>query len=370
MGDTKRYWVAFNRVLGIGPVRLRGLLDAFGDLETAWNASEVELRQAGLDARSLANLMQARERMDLNEELDRIHAQGFHLITWEDEAYPSRLLEVDAPPPVLYVWGEITPQDRWAAAVVGTRRPTAYGIAVARDLAAVLAAGGVTVVSGLARGIDAAAHQAALEVGGRSIAVLGSGLDRIYPPENRRLAERISQSGAVVSDYPLGTAPESGNFPPRNRIISGLSMAVVIVEAGEGSGALITADFAVEQGREVFAVPGSIFQGPSRGTNLLIRSGARPLVALEDVLEALNLEAVARQEAVSEALPQDDDEARVLAALTSEPVHVDEVQARCGLPASQVSASLAMLELKGRARQVGGMQYVRAREAPAEYRVE
>jgi DNA processing protein len=368
--ELRGYWVAFNRVVGIGPVRFRALLDVFGDLETAWNAPEGELRAAGLDARALANLFEARERMDPEQELNKVLAQGYHVITWEDEAYPSRLLEVDAPPPVLYAWGEVTPQDRWAAAVVGTRRPTPYGVAVARDLGAVLAGGGVTVVSGLARGIDATAHQAALEAGGRTIAVLGSGLDRIYPPENRRLAEAIAGSGAVVTDYALGTAPESGNFPPRNRIISGLSMAVVIVEAGEGSGALITADFALEQGREVFAVPGSIFQRTSRGTNLLIRSGARPLVAVEDVLEALNLEAVARQEAVSEALPQDETEARVLAALTSEPVHVDEVQARCGLPASQVSASLAMLELKGRARQVGGMQYVRAREAPAEYRVE
>jgi DNA processing protein len=370
MVESRRYWVAFNRVMGIGPVRLRALLDAFGDLETAWNASEEELRDAGLEARPLASLIQTRGQIDLDAELSKIDALGSRVITWEDESYPSRLLEIDAPPPVLHVWGEITPQDRWAAAVVGTRRPTPYGIAVARDLAAVLAAGGVTVVSGLARGIDATAHQAALEAGGRTIAVLGSGLDRIYPPENRRLAEQIAQSGAVVSDYPLGTAPESGNFPPRNRIISGLSMAVVIVEAGEGSGALITADFAVEQGREVFAVPGSVYQRASRGTNQLIRSGARPLVALEDVLEALNLESVARQDAVSEALPQDDAEARVLAALTSDPVHVDEVQARCGLPASQVSASLAMLELKGRARQVGGMQYVRAREAAAKYRVE
>jgi DNA processing protein len=233
-----------------------------------------------------------------------------------------------------------------------------------------LAAGGVTVVSGLARGIDALAHRAALDAGGRTIAVLGSGLDRIYPPEHRQIAEAISRSGAVLTDYPMGTAPEATNFPPRNRIISGLAMVVVIVEAGVGSGALITADFAAEQGREVFAVPGSIYQPASRGTNLLIRSGAKPLVALEDVLEALNLDVVARQEAVSEAMPQDETEARILGALSSEPIHVDEVQARCGLPAAQVSASLALLELKGQARQVGGMQYVRARESRAVYRVE
>jgi DNA processing protein len=348
---------------------LRGLLDAFGDIETAWNASEQELRAAGLDARPLASLVAARAVMNLDEELDRVESQGYHVLTWEDEGYPSRLTEIDTPPPVLYVWGELAPQDRWATAVVGTRRPTAYGTEVAQDLAAVLATGGVTVVSGLARGIDVLAHQSALEAGGRTIAVLGSGLDKIYPPEHRRIADAIAGAGAVITDYPMGTPPEAANFPPRNRIISGLAMVVVIVEAGVGSGALITADFAAEQGREVFAVPGSIYQRASRGTNSLIRSGARPLVALEDVLEALNLDVVARQEAVSEAMPQDETEARVFEALSNEPIHVDEIQARCGLPAARVSASLAMLELKGQARQVGGMQYVRARESRVEYRV-
>jgi DNA processing protein len=370
VGDQRRYWVGFNRVIGIGPVRLKALLEAFGDAETAWHASADDLRAAGLDQRCLRGLLEARDTLDLDDELARIERLGYRLLTWEEADYPERLREIPAPPPVLYLWGDLRPQDRWAAAVVGTRRPTAYGTAVARDLAAVLAASGVTVVSGLARGIDIIAHQSALEAGGRTLAVLGSGLDRLYPPEHRHLAERIAGGGAVLSDYPLGTAPEAGNFPPRNRIISGLALAVVIVEAGEGSGALITADFAGEQGREVFAVPGSIYSRASRGTNRLIRSGARPLVAFEDVLEALNLDVVIRQEEVSQALPEDETEAKILAALSSEPVHVDELQARCGLPAAQISASLAMLELKGRARQVGGMHYVRAREPRADYQVE
>jgi DNA processing protein len=370
VGDQRRYWVGFNRVIGIGPVRLKALLEAFGDAETAWHASTEDLRAAGLDQRCLRGLLEARDTLDLDDELARIERLGYRLLTWEEADYPERLREIPAPPPVLYLWGDLRPQDRWAAAVVGTRRPTAYGTAVARDLAAVLAASGVTVVSGLARGIDIIAHQSALEAGGRTLAVLGSGLDRLYPPEHRHLAERIAGGGAILSDYPLGTAPEAGNFPPRNRIISGLALAVVIVEAGEGSGALITADFAGEQGREVFAVPGSIYSRASRGTNRLIRSGARPLVAFEDVLEALNLDVVIRQEEVSQALPEDETEAKILAALSSEPVHVDELQARCGLPAAQISASLAMLELKGRARQVGGMHYVRAREPRADYQVE
>ncbi len=370
MGHQRRYWVGFNRVTGIGAVRLRALLDAFGDLETAWQASPSELRAVGLDQRSLQGILQARESLDLDQELLRIEAKGYRVVTWEDHDYPPRLLEIEAPPPVLYVWGELRPEDRLAVAVVGTRRPTAYGLAVTRDLAGLLAGSGVTVVSGLARGIDAAAHRAALEAGGRTLAVLGSGLDRIYPPENLRLAEAVGGAGAVLTDYPLGTAPEAGNFPPRNRIIAGLSLAVVIVEAGEGSGALITADFGAEQGREVFAVPGSIYSRASRGTNALVRAGARPLVSPEDILEALNLDAIVRQEAVSQALPDDPTEASVLEALSAEPVHVDELTARIGLPPAQISASLAMLELKGRARQVGGMHYVRVREPGLPYRVE
>ncbi|MEW6567544.1 MAG: DNA-processing protein DprA [Chloroflexota bacterium] len=370
MGDQRRYWVGFNRVTGIGAVRLRALLDAFGDLEAAWHAPLIDLQAVGLDQRCVQGILEARETMDLDEDVRKIEASGYRLVTWEDADYPSRLLEIDAPPPVLYVWGALEPQDRLAVSVVGTRRPTAYGMAAARDLAGLLASSGVTVVSGLARGIDAVAHRAALEAGGRTLAVLGSGLDRLYPPEHRRLAEAVAGSGAVLTDYPLGTAPEAGNFPPRNRLIAGLSLAVVIVEAGEGSGALITADFAAEQGREVFAVPGSIYSRASRGTNELLRAGARPLVSPEDVLEALNLDAIVRQEAASQALPEDRTEAQVLEALSAEPVHVDELTARIGLSPSQISASLAMLELKGRARQVGGMHYVRVREPGPEYRVE
>jgi DNA processing protein len=209
-----------------------------------------------------------------------------------------------------------------------------------------------------------------LEAGGRTLAVLGSGIDNIYPPEHRQLGERIMGSGAVLSDYPLGTRPEPGNFPPRNRIISGLALVVVIVEAGESSGALITAEFAADQGREVFSVPGSIYSPASRGTNRLIQSGARPLLSADEVLEALNLDVLSRQETVSEALPEDETERRLLQALSAEPLHVDELGALCRLPVSQVSASLAMLELKGRVRQVGGMHYVRAREPRAEYRVD
>jgi DNA processing protein len=356
--------------LGIGPVRIKKLLNAFGDLELAWNASRGELQSAGLGRKAIQALLDTRTRLDLDRELARIDRFGFHILTWEDEAYPVRLREIHAPPPMLYVWGEVRDEDRWAVGVVGTRRATPYGKAIARDVATTLAVNGVTVVSGLARGIDSIAHQAALDAGGRTIAVLGSGLDQLYPPEHRKLAKSIATQGAVISDYPLGTRPEPKNFPPRNRIISGLSLVVVVVEAGGSSGALITADFAIEQGRDVFAVPGDIHRPASSGTNRLIRLGAHPLLTPDDVLEALNLELIARQELVPPKAPEDETERCILEALSSEPLHIDELQQRCGLPISQITASLSMLEIKGRARQVGGMHYILAGEVRAPYRVE
>ena len=369
-GDQKRFWVGFNRVQGIGPARLENLLNEFGDIEAAWNASAIDLEKAKLSPRYVQALLDTRETLDLDEEMESIEEAGFHVVTWHDEEYPERLRETGAPPPVLYIWGQLEMRDRWAAAIVGTRKPTPYGRTVTQDLAAALAVNGVTVISGLARGIDGIGHQAALKAGGRTIAVLGSGLDEVYPPEHRNLAEKIAQCGAVVSDYPLGTRPEGRNFPPRNRIISGLSLAVVIVEAGEGSGALITADFAAEQGRELYAVPGSLYSKASRGTHALLLSGARPLTSVDDLLEGLNLDLVARHEQAEQELPEDEKERSVYKALTSDPIHVDEIQLRCGLPVSEVTATLALLELKGRVKQVGGMQYIRTREARAGYRVE
>ncbi len=370
MGDALRYWVGFSCVHGIGAARISLLRRFFGDLETAWHATADEYARAGLGPKTIEALIETRQRLDLDEELRRIDRMGFRVVTIEDEAYPTRLLEIDAPPPVLYLWGEVAEADRWAVAVVGTRRPSRYGRSVAGEIGRELAASGLTVISGLARGIDGIAHQAALEAGGRTVAVLGSGLDVIYPPEHRGLAAKIARQGAVISDYALGTKPEGRNFPPRNRIISGLSMAVVIVEAGESSGALITADFAVDQGREVFAVPGDITRRSSRGTNALIQAGAHPWLGVQDALEILNLEMMAVQTEASETLPEDDIERTLLEILGRDPLHVDEIRARSQLTSAQVNAGLAMLELKGRARQVGGMHYVRLREAGLPYRVD
>mgnify|MGYP001571846602 FL=1 len=367
-GDVK-YWIGFNLVSGIGPVRVRSLVQTFGGIEAAWKAPAEELRRVGLGEKLVQRLVEARSALDLANELGRVQQLGMQVLPMDDPQYPARLKEIESPPLVLYLSGQLVPQDEWAAAIVGTRRATPYGKAVTAELAGGLAASGVTVVSGLARGIDGIAHQAALEAGGRTLAVLGSGLDHIYPPEHRNLAHSIASNGAVLSDYPLGTSPEGGNFPARNRIIAGLSLAVIVVEAGESSGALITADFAAEQGRDVFAVPGRIYDRASRGTNRLIAAGAFPVTTVDDILEVLNLESVTAAAPREPSLPKDATERKVLEALSGDPVHIDELRERCEIPIAELTACLSMLELRGQARQVGGMHYVRAHEPRAAYRV-
>ena len=367
MSDPRRFWVGFNLVKGIGAARLRALLDYFGDVQIAWQAPLEALQAAGLSARLAEAVINTRRSLSIDQVWDRILSQGIRVLTWEDDGYPRLLKEIDQPPPVLYVRGEVLPEDEWAVAVVGTRRITGYGRQVTVDIGAALARSGLTVVSGLARGVDAAAHQSTLDAGGRTLAVLGSGVDRIYPPEHRRMAEQIITQGAVISDYPPGTPPEAANFPPRNRIISGLARAVIVVEAGKRSGALITATFAAEQGREVFAVPGNITAPQSKGTNYLVQQGARPLLEVRDVLETLDMAMVKEQRNARAILPTDAIEAHIYSVLGQEPVHVDEIRARANMPIEKVSAALVMMELKGMVRQVGGMNYVAVHEEQGDY---
>ena len=368
--DDKKYWVGFNLIKGIGAVRMQALLSYFGDLESAWKADQAGLAEAGLGSKLIERVVQARASVDLEKIWVGIEKQGIKILTWQDAGYPARLKEIDQPPPVLYLRGEYLPDDLFAVAIVGTRRVTAYGRQITEEIAAFLAANGITVISGLARGVDAIAHQAALKAGGRSIAVLGSGVDKIYPPEHRALAEQMMARGALISDFAVGTPPDASNFPPRNRIISGLSLAVVVIEAGETSGALITAEFAAEQGREIFAVPGSILAPQSKGTNKLIQNGALPLLSASDLMQALNLTRMGEQKSARKILPADETEARVLGLLSAEPLHVDEIRNQAGLPIEKVSATLALMELKGMVRQVGGMNYVAVREEQADYRLD
>ena len=266
------YWLAVSRVKGIGPARFKLLLDAFGTAEVAWDASPAEWQRAGVDARAAAAFEQQRRRIVPEAEIERLVKLRVGVVRVSDPQYPRLLREIPLPPPILYVRGTLTAEDDWAVAIVGTRRATTYGKRVTERLAGELARQRVTVVSGLARGIDTHAHTAALEAGGRTVAVLGCGPDLVYPPENAKLAARIVEQGAVVTEFAPSTQPDAGNFPARNRLISGLALGVLVTECPEDSGALITARFAGEHGRDVFAVPGNITSRSSAGANRLIRT--------------------------------------------------------------------------------------------------
>ena len=356
--DESKYWVGFHRVPYIGPTRIDRLVRHFGDLGRAWGAPVGELRRV-LDERATESLLATRATLSLDDEMGRIERAGITVVTRASAEYPRLLAEIPAPPSVLYVKGEIIPEDAVAVAIVGTRRLTSYGREVAARLAGDLAAAGVTIVSGLARGIDGIAHHAALRAGGRTIAVLGSGVDVVYPPEHHNLAGQIVEGGALVSDYAPGRKPDAQNFPARNRIISGLSLGVIVVEAPTRSGALITTDFAADQGREVFAVPGNILSPASSGCHRLLRDGARIITSADDVLEDLNLGRRKEQAAVQQALPLDDQERKVLALLTAEPQHIDEIAAAANMPIAAVSSTLVTMELKGLLRHAGAQHYAR-----------
>ncbi|GIK42773.1 MAG: DNA processing protein DprA [Chloroflexota bacterium] len=370
MTDNLGYWVGFSKVPGIGPARLRSLLDYYGDVALAWQADPGELRAIGLDRRSVENLVKVRSELNLEAELEKLNKLNISVFTWDNPDYPKLLRPISDAPLVLYVRGSLLPEDEWAVAVVGTRQATAYGKECTQFLVNGLAKNGITIVSGMAYGIDTQAHQTALAAGGRTIAVLGCGVDIIYPAENKKLGQAIIEHGALVSEYPLGTNPESGNFPRRNRIISGLSLGVLFVEGTTQSGARITTDFALEQGRDVFAVPGSILRQSGSGPNYLIQNGAKLVTQVNDILEELNLTMVAQHVEARAIIPENDLEALLLKQLSTEPVHVDDLGQVAGLSAAEVASALTLMELKGMVRQVGGMNYVVARETGAEYTLE
>jgi DNA processing protein len=400
--DERAYWVMLSMATGIGPVRFQRLLEICGGARGAWEASDLELAAAGLERRTADSLRRLRQRTSPDAVGRRLAQLGIRALTLLDDDYPSNLRQVADAPPVLFVRGRLLADDGLAVALVGTRRATPYGRAVAERLARDLVTAGVTIVSGLAKGVDTAAHQAALDAGGRTLAVLGNGLDQVYPPENGALARRIAEAGrgalvsefapggrtvavlgngldqvyppengalarriaeagrgALVSEFAPGVPPDAVNFPRRNRIISGLSRATLIVEAGERSGALITADFALEQGREVVAVPGSIFNAMSVGTNQLLRQGATPVTSAQEVLDIIGASAQAATTMAHDLPEGSPAEAMVWRALTGEPRHGDELARTLGLSSGEVAAALAMLELKGLARQVGSMLYTR-----------
>lgn len=359
--QEKVCWLGWQIVLPGLAKRIWNLVERFGSARAAWRASEQDLVETGGFSRDTAEaLVRRRAEVDLEAALARLEKSNIKYVQFNDSGYPEMLRRIFDPPPGLFVQGTLPPADGLAVAIVGSRRPTPYGLAVAEKIAGELAQAGIIVVSGMARGIDSSAHQGALVAGGTTIAVLGCGVDVVYPRENQRLMEKIISAGAVVSEYPPGTTPEPWHFPVRNRIISGIAKATVVVEAGERSGALITADCALEQGRDVLAVPGNISSPLSRGPNRLIKQGARLVENVADILEEIGVSSLFKPQAgKTPVFPRlTDGEKAVYHLLSHEPAHLDELISRSGLPAQEVLAGLMFLEIKGLVRQMPGKFYV------------
>lgn len=353
------YWVALSRVSGIGYGRLRLLQTHFGSLERAWGASQQQLCNAGLDQHLAAHLCRSRESLSPESELAGLAHSGVEAYTLNDPRYPPLLAQAPDAPPVLYVRGRLPTTDCVLLAMVGTRRPTAYGRQATTELVEGLVSSGIITVSGLARGIDTMVHRETLDRGGTTIAVLAAGLDAVYPAENLSLARRILASGALLSEHPPGVKLRKENFLRRNRIMSGLSRGTIVVEAGEHSGALATARNALDQNRDVFAVPGSIFSPESRGTNRLIQRGeARLVLSPVDVLSEYGLDSSMSPARPTPALQADAMQVRLLAAMGTSPIHCDELARRLDASSQDVSAALTLLELQGVVQNVGAMQYV------------
>jgi DNA processing protein len=357
-------WIALSRVPGLGCVNFKKLAEHFDDPTEAFSApAEALAKIQGLDPNVIDGLRHFSAWAEMRAEVTSAEKAEIKIVPFTDAIYPVRLRLIADPPPLLYVKGEIRNQDERAVAVVGSRSASDYGRRVARDLSRGLASLGFTVVSGMARGIDGAAHEAALNAGGRTIAVLGSGVDRAYPPEHDKLYRRISENGAVISEFPLGTRPVAFNFPVRNRLISGLSLGVVVVEATEKSGSLITAALALEQGREVFAVPGEVGASRSRGAHQLIRQGARLVETVNDIMEEIAPQLSARvanaENAPRRVLPQHlgDEFQKIFALFQERSLQIDEVIETSGCSPSRVSEILLELELLGYVKQLPGKKY-------------
>lgn len=350
-------------VPGIGPARVRSLVGRFRSASAILQATTAALcRVDGIDQVLAEAIRHAPAENSAEQQLTRLDKHHARLITFWDDDFPSALKSIDDAPVVLFIKGELRASDKFSIAIVGTRQPTTYGTMVTERFAADLVARGLAIVSGLARGVDTIAHRAALKAGGRTIAVLGSGLDVIYPPENRRLVEELSDHGAVISEYFFGAKPDATNFPRRNRIIAGLTLGTLVIEAGETSGALITASMALEQGREVFAVPGSIFSAKSVGAHRLIQEGARLVHTADDVLSELTAQLELFGKASQPRTPLaglSAAEQRLYDLLTHEPVHIDALARQANLPSAQVLSTLLQLEFKNGVKQLPGKMFVR-----------
>lgn len=356
-----RSWFRLSK-LELAPRKAADLVERFGSPEGIFTASETELRNIeGLTPRAIEKLISP-EPAKLDEEFTSLQESGISMLTLQDEDYPSNLKQIHDPPIVLYVRGELRESDRFSVAIVGSRRASIYGKSMAEKIAKDLCNHGITITSGGARGIDAAAHKGALSVGGRTIAVLGCGIDVDYPSEHKVLFNQIAETCAVISEFPPGTRPEGWRFPARNRIVSGISMGVLVIQAPTNSGALITARYAAEQGKDVYAIPGNVDDIRNEGCHALIRDGAVLVTSSDDVLQEIGVSPGAPQKSqLSLAFDSLDPEERKLVELLSlQPKHVDQIINDSGFPSPKVIGMLTMLEMKGVIKRVPGNSYVRA----------
>ncbi|MCD6319222.1 MAG: DNA-processing protein DprA [Candidatus Desulfofervidaceae bacterium] len=354
------YWLALHYLPGLGNQGCLRLLQHFGQPQHVFSAPEKVLKEAGVKEETIKAIKAGTWQALAQAEEEKLKQLDVELITYADNRYPSLLKEIYDPPFLLYVKGNVELLHTPCVAIVGTRRASFYGIKTATRLAVELAEAGITVVSGLARGIDTAAHKGALQAKGKTIAVLGCGMDIVYPPENKKIYADIARQGAIISEFPLGTPPVARNFPIRNRIITGLSLGVIVVEAALKSGSLITARLALEQGREVFAVPGQIDTFHSKGTHSLIKQGAKLVETIADVLEELNLSVVETSTFREKQETKLDSMTEKLLSLLQEPRQLDEIALSLNQDIAELSATLTTLEIQGLIKQLPGKQYVRA----------
>ncbi len=357
-----KYWVAISQFAKIGAQRFKKLYTYFSNMQAAWQAEILELQRAGLEENIAQELIIKRNEIEPDLEMEKIQKENIEIITIKDNHYPQLLKEIFNPPALLYVKGNVENLNKnFNLAVVGTRKISNYGKIITSDLVKPLVQNGFIITSGLALGVDALAHQSTLEAQGQTIAVLGTGIDNasIYPSSNRYLAQNIlNNDGTIISEFPIGMLPLKHNFPARNRIISGLSLGTLVIEAAESSGALITAYNALEQNREVFAVPGPLYNQQSIGTNRLIQKGAKLVTSANDILEELNLQEVKNYVANQKILPETTEEKNILKILNREPMHIDQIIKNSQMNTAQVSSALSLMEMKGLIKNLGGQNYI------------
>ncbi len=356
-----KYLNALNKIEGVGAQKLKLLMDYFENSENIWQADFAEIIKAGISEKIALTIITERQKINPDYEWELLQKENIQIISFADSKFPASLKEIPSAPYLLYIKGNIDCFNSPMLAMVGSRKYTVYGKQIAESIAYDLAMAGITIVSGMALGIDTFSHLGTLNANGKTIAVLGSGLDdkNIGPRQNFNLSRQIIENGALLSDYPYGTTATNFTFPARNRLMAGLTLGTIVVEAEEKSGTLITANLAVDFNREVFAVPGSIFSPASQGTNQLIKKGAKMITGVQDILEELNLEKIKREKVIKELIPDSPEEELIIKILSPEATHIDRIIKATKLNTSIASSTLAILEIKGFIKDIGGQNYVK-----------